>query len=104
MSGSEPTRTETRDPIARRGRPKQIWGWLLLAGSPVGAVVFIALGALTINPCGAFGDGCDSHGESTSIGTAMFLMAFACLLGVVVGAALLIIGNVQNRSATRRSG
>lgn len=68
-----------------------------MAGSPVAMVVFIVLGALTVNPCGAFGDACDDYGTATSFGSAMLLLALACPIVFVVGLTLLIVGSFQNR-------
>ncbi len=98
MAASEATKGATQYRLDRPGRLKQVWGGLLMAGSPIAFVVFVVIGALTVNPCGAFGDACDDYGEATAFGTAMFVFAFACPLVFIGGGALLIVGSMQNRN------
>ena len=68
-----------------------------MAGSAVAMVVFGVLGALTVNPCGAFGDACTDRGSATAFGTAMLLLAAACPIVFVGGLVLLIVGVAEHR-------
>lgn len=98
MAAGETANGATQYRVARPGRPKQVWGGLLMASSPIAFVVFVVIGALTVNPCGAFGDACDDYGEATAFGTTMFAFALACPLVFIGGAVLLIVGSMQNRN------
>ncbi len=71
-------------------------GWVLMAGSPIACVVLGVIGALTVNPCGAFGDACDDDGQTTAFGTTMFAFALACRLAFIGGVAVLIAGSMQH--------
>jgi ABC-type Fe3+ transport system permease subunit len=75
-------------------RPRKallILGVVMSVISPIVTAIFLVLGAFTINPCGAFADGCDDYGKATTLGTTMFLLAGVAALGFVVGIAVVIV-------------
>lgn len=79
-------------------------GLLLTIASPLLCIVSLALGALTINPCGASGDACDEVGTTTGFGRAMFVIATLAVFGFVGGVVALVIGLARKRAvrATER--
>jgi hypothetical protein len=90
-----------------KSRGRSSWapsvGLVLTVASPVLFIVFLALGALTINPCGAFGDGCDEAGTTTGFGRAMFAFALLALFGFVGGVVALVIERGHKRERKRAS-
>jgi hypothetical protein len=82
----------------RTNWPLQL-GLVLTVASPLLCIVFLALGALTINPCGAFGDACDEAGQSTGEGRALFALAVLMVFSFVGGVVALVIG-LDRRRAT----
>ena len=75
-------------------------GWVLTISSPLLCIVFLALGALTINPCGAFGDACEDAGGSMGFGQAMFALATLTLFSFIGGIVALVIGLDRRRATT----
>jgi hypothetical protein len=61
--------------------------------------VFLAIGALSINPCGTFGDGCDEAGTTTGLGAAMFALAGLTIFSFVGGIVTLVIDLDRRRRA-----
>jgi hypothetical protein len=88
-----------------KSRGRSSWapstGLVLVVACPVLFIVFLALGALTINPCGAFGDGCDEAGTMTGEGRAMFALALLALFGFVGGVVALVIERDRKRVCRR---
>lgn len=78
-------------------------GVVLTLACPVLCIVFTALGALMINPCGAFGDACDEAGGTTAVGRVMFALAGVAALGCVGGIVTVIVGLAQRRVKRRQS-
>ena len=76
----------------------------MTVGSPLLCIVSLALGALTINPCGAFGDACDEVGTTTGFGRAMFVIATLAVFGFVGGVVALVIGLARKRAVRATEG
>jgi hypothetical protein len=70
----------------------------LTIGSTFLCFVFLAVGALTINPCGSFGDACDEAGKTTGVGLVMFALAALMVLSFVAGLVVLVIGLDRRRA------
>jgi hypothetical protein len=74
-------RMPTSSPFKRLGPPTKRFGAvdaLLVVGLVMAipmTLVLLALAALTVNPCGAFGDACDSAGQSSPQAAAFFIWA-----------------------------
>jgi hypothetical protein len=67
----------------------------VLLGLPAAAVC--ALGwVLTVNPCGAFADGCDDYGE-TNPWSYLFLLAAVACLGVAAVGLVAFVASVARR-------
>lgn len=82
-------RQHGRGDRGRRPGARRRWAIGVIAASLLG-LVWAGAGALfSVNPCGMFGDACDDVG-ATGQGFGWFvLVALACLVGAVVGVALL---------------
>ena len=74
-------------------------GVVLTVACPLLCVAFLVLGALTINPCGAFGDACDEVGKSTGFGRAMFMLAALMVFSFVGGIVALVVGLDRRRAS-----
>jgi len=83
----------------KRSNPLLTLGMVLIIAGPLLCVGFGVLGALTINPCGAFGDGCEDTGGSTGFGQAMFMLSALSALACVGGIVALVIGLSRRRRA-----
>jgi hypothetical protein len=69
---------------------RRLLGLVVIVISAFGVLFFSALALFSANPCGAFGDACDEVG-GTGQGFGWFvLLLVTCLVGVVVGIAMLV--------------
>ena len=83
----------------RRGSDGMLAGGIVLTVLAALGIPFFGLMALlTANPCGAFGDACDEHGQvGEGFGVSVALLALS-IAGVVAGIVLIV---VSRRSAHR---
>jgi len=81
----------------KRWNPMLTLGLVLTIAGPLLCLVFVTLGALTINPCGAFAGSCDDSRGSTGFGQAMFVLAALSALATVGGIVALVIGVSRRR-------
>ena len=77
-------------------------GVVLTVASPLLCVAFLLLGALTINPCGAFGNARDEVGKSTGFGRAMFVLATLMVVSFVGGIVALTVGLDRRRATSHQ--
>lgn len=76
-------------------------GLVLTIAGPLLCLAFVTLGALTINPCGAFAGSCDDARGSTGFGQAMFALAALSALATIGGIVALVIGMNRRRELSR---
>ncbi len=68
---------------------RRVAGILMIVVSACGVLFFSLLALLAANPCGAFGDACDEVGGVGDGFGWLALLVVACLIGIVVGIAML---------------
>jgi hypothetical protein len=89
MSDAEAERPTVLGDSPRHRGDRRLPGLVVIVISAFGVLFFSALALFSANPCGAFGDACDEVG-GTGQGFGWFvLLGVACLIGVVVGIAML---------------
>lgn len=66
----------------------------VLGGLPAAAVCVLGW-VLTVNPCGAFADGCDEYGETNEWSYLFLLGAVACLGVAVLGLVALVTSTAR---------
>lgn len=79
---------------ARRSMAPVLGLLAVLGGVPAAAVCGLAW-VLTVNPCGAFADGCEEYGETNAWSYLFLLAAVACLVVALVGLVVLVTSSAR---------
>ncbi len=66
----------------------------VLGGVPAAAVCGLAW-VLTVNPCGAFADGCEEYGETNAWSFLFLLAGLACLVVALIGLVALVASSAR---------